>query len=115
MPRPKPLPPFGPVRPRPWLLWIAALAALGSLAWATRGWVQPGVGRNRAEFATLVALLLLMVPVAACGGGGGGGEGDPPRSSGGTPPGTYTLTATGKYTSGSTSLSQSVNLTLNVL
>jgi hypothetical protein len=107
---------MGPVQSWPWLPWIVVLAVLGSLAWATRGWVQPGVGRSRAGFVSLVALLLLMVAVAACGGdgGGGGGGNDPPRSSSGTPPGTYTLTATGKCRSGFTTLSHSVNLTLQV-
>ena len=112
-PRPKTLPPMGPVQSWPWLPWIVALAVLGSLARATRGRAQPGVGRSRVGLVSLVALLLLMVAAAACG-GGGGGEGDPPRSQGGTPPGTYTLTATGTCGSGSTALSNSVNLTLQV-
>jgi hypothetical protein len=110
-PQPNPLPPIGPFQSWPWLLWTVALAALGSLARATRGWVQPGVGRCRAGFVTFAALMLVMGAMAACGGGGGD---PPPRSSSGTPPGTYTLTVTGTCTSGSTNLSNSVNLTLQV-
>lgn len=115
-PRPNPLPPMAPLQSWPWLPWIVALAVLGSLGRATRAWVQPGVGRGRAGFVSLVALLLLMAAVAACGGsaGGGGGGNNPLGSSSGTPAGTYTLTATGTFTSGSTVLSHSVNLTLNV-
>jgi hypothetical protein len=113
-PRPNPLPPPGPVQSWPWLLWTVALAALGSLARATRGWVQPGVGRSRAGFVTFAALVLVMGAMAACGGGGGGGGGPAPRGSFGTPPGTYTLTVTGTCTSGSTNLSNSINLTLQV-
>jgi nitrate/nitrite transporter NarK len=88
-----------------------ALAALGSLARATRGWVQPGVGRSRAGLLTFAALLLVMGAEAACSGGGGD---TPPQSNPGTPPSTYTLTVTGTCTSGSTNLSHSVNLTLQV-
>jgi hypothetical protein len=111
--RPNPLPPLGPVQSRPWLPWIVALAVLGTLARTTRGGVQSGPGRSRAGSVSLVGLLLLMVAVAACGGGGGGG-GDPGRRQGGTPSGTYTLTVMGTCTSGSTTLSHSVNLTLQV-
>jgi hypothetical protein len=113
-PRPNPLPPLGPVQSCPWLLWTVALAALGSLARATRGWVQPGVRGSRAGFVTFAALLLVMGAMAACGGGGGGGGEPAPPSSSGTPPGTYTLTVTGTCASGSTNLSQSLNLTLQV-
>ena len=113
-PRPNPLPPPGPVQSWPWLLWTVALAALGSLARAARGWVQPGVGRSRAGFVTFAALVLVMGAMAACGGGGGGGGGPAPRGSFGTPPGTYTLTVTGTCTSGSTNLSNSIKLTLQV-
>jgi hypothetical protein len=113
-PRPNLRPPIGPVQSWPWLLWTVALVVLGSLARATRGWVQPGVGRSRAAFVTFAALMLVMGAMAACGGGGGGGGDPSPRSSSGTPPATYTLTVTGTCTSGSTNLSNSVNLTLQV-
>jgi hypothetical protein len=112
-PRPNPLSPRGPVQSCPFLLWTVALAALGSLARATRGWVRPGVGRSRAGLVTFAALLLVMGAMAACGGGGGGGD-SPPQSNPGTPPGTYTLTVTGTCTSGPASLSHSVSLTLQV-
>jgi hypothetical protein len=115
-PRPNPLAPVRPVRPPPWPLWIAALTALGSLAWSSRGWMQPGPGRRRAGFVSLVAILVAVMAVAACGGGGGGGssESDSTQSQRGTPPGTYTLTATGTSTFGSAAFSHSVNLTLQV-
>jgi hypothetical protein len=112
--RPSPLRPIGPGNSRLWLLWTLALAALGSLAQVTRGWVQPGMGRNRAGFVTFATLLLVIGAMAACGGGGGGGVDPAPQSNTGTPAGTYTLTVTGACTSGSTNLSNSVNLTLQV-
>jgi hypothetical protein len=111
-PQPNPSPPLVPIQSRPWLLWIVTLAALGSLARAPRCWVQPGVGWSRPGLAAFAALLLLMGAMTACGGGGGGGS--PPQSNPGTPPGTYTLTVTGAYTSGSTNLSHSVEFTLQV-
>jgi hypothetical protein len=112
VPRQNPLPPIRPVRPQPWLLWIAALQGLGSLAWATQSWMRSTVGGRRAAFVSLVALLLLMVAMAACGGSGGGSPA--PQSNPGTPLGTCTLTVTGTCGSGSTTLSHSVNLTLQV-
>jgi hypothetical protein len=111
-PRPNPRPPICPVQCWPWLLWTAALAALGSLARAAGGCVPPGVARSRAGLATLAALLLLIGAMAACGGGGGGSA--PLQSNPGTPPGSYTLTVTGTWASGSTNLSHSVILTLQV-
>jgi len=53
----------------------------------------------------LVAALSLVVPLPGCGGGGSGG---------GTPLGTYNLTVTGTFTSGSTVLSHSTILKLVV-
>jgi hypothetical protein len=55
----------------------------------------------------------LTVPMASCGGGGGGGGGGGP-SNPGTTPGGYILTVTGTAGSGSSALSHSVTLTLNV-
>jgi hypothetical protein len=109
--RPNPPPLIGPVQFWSWLLWTVALAALVSLARTVRGWVQPGVARSRAGLVTFAALLLVMGAMAACGGGGGGTS---HQSNPGTPPGTYTLTVTGTYESGSTNLCHSVNLTLQV-
>jgi hypothetical protein len=55
----------------------------------------------------LLSLLFLGVTISACGGGGGG-------HSGGTAPGTYNVTVTGNFTSGSTILTHTTNLTLVV-
>jgi hypothetical protein len=110
-PQPNPTRPLGPLQSWPWLLWTVALAALGSLALAARGWAQPRVERSQAGLVAFAALLLVMGAMAACGGGGGG---TPPPSNPGTPSGTYTMTVTGTYTSGSNSLSHSVDLTLQV-
>jgi hypothetical protein len=57
---------------------------------------------------TLLCLLSVVLGISACGGGNNG-----PRS-GGTPLGTYTLTVTGSYTSGSTTLTHNTKLTLVV-
>jgi hypothetical protein len=57
----------------------------------------------------LASLLLFVMTFSSCGGGGGGSHGG-----GGTPAGTYTLTVTGTFNSGSTTLSHATNLTLVV-
>jgi hypothetical protein len=58
-----------------------------------------------------LCLLSIGVTMSACGGGsGGGGSG----SSGGTEAGTYNLTVTGTFTSGSTTLTRTAKLTLVV-
>ena len=106
------LPPIRPGHPRPWFLWTMALVASASLDWAIRGRVHPRAGRSRAALATFAVLLLVILASPACG-GGGGAEVSPP-SNPGTPLGTYTLTATGTCASCSTTLSHSVNLTLQV-
>jgi hypothetical protein len=110
-PRPNPLPPVGPLQSCPWLLWAVALAAFGSLARAARGWVQPRVGRSRAGFICFAGLLLVLGVTAAC---GGGGATESVQRNSGTPPGTYTLTVTGTCATGSTNLSHSLDLTLQV-
>ena len=56
----------------------------------------------------LAAGLLLALTLADCGGG------VPPNSNHGTPVGTYNLTVTGTAGSGSTAISHSLTLTLNV-
>jgi photosystem II stability/assembly factor-like uncharacterized protein len=69
--------------------------------------------RRRIRFSGRVSFALLVLLVAvwpACGGnGGGGGTWDL-----GTPRGTYTLTVSGTYSSGSTILTHSTTLTLSV-
>ncbi len=89
-------------RPLPWF-WLMALGLLASLVAARRRRVRLGV-------LALGVSLLFVVFWAACGGGGGvmGGGG------GGTPAGTYTLTVSGTFTSGSTTLKHDASLTLKV-
>ena len=64
----------------------------------------------RRRVRTPVAALALML-WAACGGGGGGPTGP---SNPGTPVGTYPLTVTGSVTSGSTTVTNTMALTLTV-
>jgi hypothetical protein len=114
LPRHSPLSPIRPAHPRPWLLWTMALAVLGRSARAIQGQVHPGEGRSRTGFVSRDALLLVLLAMAACGSGGGGSTTLSPVGNSGTPPGIYTLTATGTCSAGSASLSHSVNLTLQV-
>ncbi len=85
-------------------LWLA-LPGLSGLVLLGRG------PRNRQGRAlhrlTFVCLLFLLMTWPACGGGGSGGGG-------GTPTGTYNLTVTGTFTSGSAKLIHSVEVTLIV-
>jgi hypothetical protein len=57
----------------------------------------------------LLSLLSAGISMSACGGGNNGA-----RGGGGTPLGNYTLTVTGSYTSGSTTLTHNTKLTLVV-
>jgi FG-GAP-like repeat/Abnormal spindle-like microcephaly-assoc'd, ASPM-SPD-2-Hydin len=57
-------------------------------------------------------LLLVMAILSSCGGGGGSDGGN--HGGTGTPAGTYTLTVTGTFNSGSTTLTHNTNLTLVV-
>lgn len=64
---------------------------------------------SRYRFCVLTALCLSFgLTLLACGGGG------PRNTGGGTPPGSYNLTVTGTFTSGSTTLTNSTKLTLVV-
>lgn len=83
------------------LLLLTTLTALGA---ARR---RPLGLRAGAPFAAIVLVALLW---SACGGGGGGGGGGNP----GTPAGTYLLTVTATFTSGTTTLKHTQNLTLTV-
>jgi hypothetical protein len=56
---------------------------------------------------SLVSVVLMM---PACGGGSGGGS----SGGGGTPTGTYNVTVTGTFATGSTKLTRSTNFTLVV-
>jgi hypothetical protein len=79
------------------------LAMLVSLA----GWRRERRPRLLYGLAFL-CLLSVGVTMSACGGGGGSGGG------GGTQAGTYNLTVTGAFTSGSTNLTHKTSLTLVV-
>ena len=83
---------------------MLGLAMLVSLA----GWGR----KRRPQLLYGLAFLCLVsvgVTMSACGGGGSGGSGG-----GGTRAGTYNLTVTGTFTSGSTNLTHKTNLTLVV-
>jgi hypothetical protein len=70
----------------------------------------PLAPRRRRRWALLGATTLVLAGWVGCGGGG-----PPPcESTPATPAGTYTLTVTGTYTSGSATLSHTQNLTLTV-
>ena len=100
--RPKP-----PAGPWVWLWIVALLAVLGSSL----------IGQHNIAFrpgrVILAMSLLGLALLAGCGGsgmtGGGGGGGNP-----GTPTGSYTLTVSGSYASGSTSMNHGVTLKLTV-
>jgi hypothetical protein len=67
--------------------------------------------RRRALYALAFACLFsLGIASSACGGGNGGGG----NGGGGVAAGTYNLTVTGSFTSGSSSLKHAANLTLVV-
>ena len=91
---------------RSWLALSGALglAMLGSLA----GWRRERRPRLLYGLAFL-CLLSLGVTMPACGGGSSGNSGG-----GGTQAGIYNLTVTGSFTSGSTTLTHSTQLTLVV-
>jgi len=116
----------GPARPalpnRGWphgsplllLVLLAALtvAALGARPGRERRILVGGrsaLPREPKGLPYLAAALLVILTWAACGGGGGGGAHNP-----GTPAGSYTLTVTATYTSGSTSLQHTLTLPLTV-
>ena len=105
-PRSRHLPPVPPLLPGPSTLAMLAVLLAG-ITQAVRGYRHLGATR-RVAFLTLAAGLLLALALAGCGGG------PTPPSNPGTPPGTYSLTVTGSFGSGSSALSHSVTLTLKV-
>jgi pimeloyl-ACP methyl ester carboxylesterase len=96
--------------PQP-LLWSLALLMWGALiAWAA------GLRRRVPLRLALGTALFLVVILGAfsmpsC---GGGGSTNPPPGNPGTPAGTYTLDVTGTITSGTTTLTHDIKLTLTV-
>jgi hypothetical protein len=90
------------------LAWIGMFLVI---AVALLRWSQEQRFRWAPAFA-LALLVCLGMTLASCGGGsssGGGGEGG-----GGTQAGTYAITVTGNFTSGSTNLTHATKLTLVV-
>ena len=102
---PRSFPP--PRRPPPQALPLATLLLAGS-AWACLAARRAKAGW-RAALLPLAAALLAALALAGCGRGG-----PAPNSNHGTPTGIYTLTVTGSVSSGSTVVTRSVTLTLNV-
>ncbi len=114
-PRPGPRanpPTISGYRGLPLLLWLLVFGSFGALASSRRN-VRPLLVLTRFGFATalLFAVMLMTLSMPACGGGGApvSGGGNP-----GTPRGTYTLTVTGTFNSGSTTLRHPTRLTLAV-
>jgi hypothetical protein len=91
--------------------WLAAVLAV-LLLWLNQRRYQP-----RITFAQVSALFLCfaLLSIVACGGGSQSAGSSPPGGSPtGTTAGSYTLTVTAAYTSGSATLSHQTNLTLVV-
>jgi len=106
------LPPPGPGQPPLWLLWALALVSSGTFAAALRNRAEPRTGGTRGAWVVCLALWLATLAVAAC--GGGSGTSAPAQTNPGTPQGAYALTVTGACSSCNTSLSHSINLSLQV-
>jgi hypothetical protein len=90
-------------------LWVALSGALGLAMMLSLG--RWGRERRPPRLLYRLAFLCLLsagVTMSACGGGNSG------RGGGGTQAGTYNLTVTGTFTSGSTNLTHKTNLTLVV-
>jgi hypothetical protein len=81
---------------------LALVSILGGWSRRRRGYILHGLA--------LLCLLAIGVSMSACGSDGSSGKGN----GGGTPPGSYNLTVTGSFTSGSTSLTHTAKLTLVV-
>jgi hypothetical protein len=89
-------------------LWLAFAGLPGLVLLGSR----PRKRRGPAVYGLLLLCVLSVVMMwSACGGGGSSSSGS---SGGGTPPGSYNLTVTGSFASGSTNLVHSTKLTLVV-
>ena len=107
-PRSRHFPPAPPLQPGSSVLALLAVLLAG-VAWAARGGQQLRAHR-RIAFLALAVGLFLTLGMMACGGGGAGRVTHDP----GTPAGTYNLTVKATLTSGSTTLTHNVALTLKV-
>lgn len=94
-------PPISWLGLRVWTLILVCFLVLGTGMAVAR--------RRRWSWLILTGSVLLVIVWSGCGGGGGSVVHNP-----GTPAGTYTLTVTGTFTSGSASLIRTQNLTLTV-
>jgi hypothetical protein len=90
-------------------LWLALCGLPGLVL---MGSFRPSRARRSRFLSGVVLLCLLSLGVTASGCGGGGGNIG--SGSGGTPTGSYNLTVTGTFASGSTTLTHSTKLTLVV-
>ena len=101
-----------PVVGKPWQLacWLVLAIAALLVTWDARA-RRRAPGRLAYAVGLLVVLVLGAIAMSACGGGGGTTSGG---GNSGTPPGTYPLTVTGSYNSGTTTVNHTTMLTLTV-
>ncbi len=102
---------FHPVSGSRLALWLS-LCVLSGLVMLGRFGARSRNRRRLTHALAFACLFSLAITWSACGGGGNSGSGG--SSSGATPRGTYNLTVTGSFTSGSTVLKHAVPLTLVV-
>jgi hypothetical protein len=101
-----------PVVGKPWQLacWLILTIAALFVTWGART-RRRAPGRLAYAVGLLVVLVLAAIAMSACGCGGGTTSGG---GNSGTPPGTYPLTVTGSYNSGTTTVNHTMMLTLTV-
>lgn len=109
-PRSRRFPPNPPAFPKPGVLLMLGLLLAG-VTRTLQSWRHPGMSRWRSTMVPLASALLLTLALAGCGGVGGSAN---VTHNPGTPAGTYKLTVSGTVGSGSSALSHSMTLTLNV-
>jgi hypothetical protein len=90
------------------VILLMVLLALALIA----GQVSQHVARNRSLATVMQAFILLGVGIAMAACGGGGNTTATPQT--GTPSGTYSITVSGTFSSGSTTLTHNTKLTLVV-
>jgi hypothetical protein len=89
------------------LAWLCALL----LTLASLGFLRRAERMKWVPYFVLAVLVCLSVTLTSCGGGSGGGGGG---GTAGTQAGTYTISVSGNFTSGSTTLTHAAKLTLVV-